>query len=127
MAQVALRKIVKMFDKTPAVQGIDLDIALRREDRNAFAEEQTDDLAGVRTQLLADDHAARQPIDQIDRAFDGVVIGDAQHVDPRIGNRRGDLVGCGRRVAAPHRVAVHVDPHPPRCQRFCEMWMTSDG
>jgi multiple sugar transport system ATP-binding protein len=29
MAQVALRKIVKMFDKTPAVQGIDLDIADR--------------------------------------------------------------------------------------------------
>src|SRR5215204_619951 len=27
MAQVALRKIVKSFDKTPAVQGIDLDIA----------------------------------------------------------------------------------------------------
>jgi multiple sugar transport system ATP-binding protein len=26
MAQVALRKVVKMFDKTPAVQGIDLDI-----------------------------------------------------------------------------------------------------
>src|SRR5213595_1170818 len=29
MAQVALRNIVKMFDKTPAVQGIDLDIADR--------------------------------------------------------------------------------------------------
>ena len=29
MAQVALRKIVKTFDKTPAVQGIDLDIADR--------------------------------------------------------------------------------------------------
>src|SRR4051812_29653287 len=29
MAQVALRKIVKMFEKTPAVQGIDLDIADR--------------------------------------------------------------------------------------------------
>jgi multiple sugar transport system ATP-binding protein len=29
MAQVALRKVVKMFDKTPAVQGIDLDIADR--------------------------------------------------------------------------------------------------
>ena len=29
MAQVALRKIVKMFDKTPAVQGIDLDISDR--------------------------------------------------------------------------------------------------
>ena len=29
MAHVALRKIVKMFDKTPAVQGIDLDIADR--------------------------------------------------------------------------------------------------
>jgi multiple sugar transport system ATP-binding protein len=29
MAQVALRKIVKLFDKTPAVQGIDLDIADR--------------------------------------------------------------------------------------------------
>ena len=29
MAQVALRSIVKMFDKTPAVQGIDLDIADR--------------------------------------------------------------------------------------------------
>ena len=29
MAQVALRKIIKMFDKTPAVQGIDLDIADR--------------------------------------------------------------------------------------------------
>jgi multiple sugar transport system ATP-binding protein len=29
MAQVALRKIVKMFDRTPAVQGIDLDIADR--------------------------------------------------------------------------------------------------
>ena len=29
MAQVALRKIVKSFDKTPAVQGIDLDIADR--------------------------------------------------------------------------------------------------
>ncbi len=29
MAQVTLRKIVKMFDKTPAVQGIDLDIADR--------------------------------------------------------------------------------------------------
>ena len=27
MAQVALRNIVKTFDKTPAVQGIDLDIA----------------------------------------------------------------------------------------------------
>ena len=29
MAQVALRNVVKMFDKTPAVQGIDLDIADR--------------------------------------------------------------------------------------------------
>src|SRR5579872_1154927 len=29
MAQVALRKVVKTFDKTPAVQGIDLDIADR--------------------------------------------------------------------------------------------------
>src|SRR5262245_66697020 len=29
MAQVALRKIVKTFDRTPAVQGIDLDIADR--------------------------------------------------------------------------------------------------
>src|SRR6202022_4594889 len=29
MAQVALRNIVKTFDKTPAVQGIDLDIADR--------------------------------------------------------------------------------------------------
>jgi multiple sugar transport system ATP-binding protein len=29
MAQVALRKVVKMFEKTPAVQGIDLDIADR--------------------------------------------------------------------------------------------------
>src|SRR6266576_416308 len=29
MAQLALRNIVKMFDKTPAVQGIDLDIADR--------------------------------------------------------------------------------------------------
>ena len=29
MAQVALRSVVKMFDKTPAVQGIDLDIADR--------------------------------------------------------------------------------------------------
>jgi multiple sugar transport system ATP-binding protein len=29
MAQVALRKVVKMFDKTPAVQGVDLDIADR--------------------------------------------------------------------------------------------------
>jgi len=29
MAQVALRSIVKMFDKAPAVQGIDLDIADR--------------------------------------------------------------------------------------------------
>ena len=29
MAQVALRKIVKMFDRTPAVQGIDLDISDR--------------------------------------------------------------------------------------------------
>src|SRR3954451_18085779 len=29
MAQVALRKIVKMFEKTPPVQGIDLDIADR--------------------------------------------------------------------------------------------------
>ena len=29
MAQVALRNIVKSFDKTPAVQGIDLDIADR--------------------------------------------------------------------------------------------------
>jgi len=29
MAQVALRNIIKMFDKTPAVQGIDLDIADR--------------------------------------------------------------------------------------------------
>jgi multiple sugar transport system ATP-binding protein len=29
MAQVALRKIVKMFDKTPAVRGIDLDISDR--------------------------------------------------------------------------------------------------
>jgi multiple sugar transport system ATP-binding protein len=29
MAQVALRNIVKMFDKTPAVQGVDLDIADR--------------------------------------------------------------------------------------------------
>src|SRR5436189_843430 len=29
MAQVALRKIVKTFDKTPAVQGIDLDVADR--------------------------------------------------------------------------------------------------
>ena len=29
MALVALRKVVKMFDKTPAVQGIDLDIADR--------------------------------------------------------------------------------------------------
>src|ERR1700691_607348 len=29
MAQVALRNVVKTFDKTPAVQGIDLDIADR--------------------------------------------------------------------------------------------------
>ncbi|HEU0154548.1 MAG TPA: ATP-binding cassette domain-containing protein, partial [Stellaceae bacterium] len=29
MAQVALRNIVKTFDKTPAVQGVDLDIADR--------------------------------------------------------------------------------------------------
>src|ERR671928_1153936 len=29
MAQVALRKVVKMFDRTPAVQGIDLDITDR--------------------------------------------------------------------------------------------------
>jgi multiple sugar transport system ATP-binding protein len=29
MAQVALRNVVKMFDKTPAVQGVDLDIADR--------------------------------------------------------------------------------------------------
>ena len=29
MAQVALRNIVKTFDRTPAVQGIDLDIADR--------------------------------------------------------------------------------------------------
>ena len=69
----------------------------------------------------------RQLIDEIHRTFDGVVIGDAQHVDPRIGNRSRDLVGCCRRIAAPHRVAVHVDSHPTRRQRFSEMWMTSDG
>jgi hypothetical protein len=93
----------------------------------AFAEKQADDLSCVCAQLLADDHTARQPIDEIDRTFDGVVIGDAQHVDPRIGNRSRDLVGCCRRIAAPHRVAVHVDSHPTRRQRFSEMWMTSDG
>ena len=95
-------------------------------DRDALVEEQADDLAGVGAQLLADDHAARQAIGELDRALDRVVIGDAQHVDARLGDRRRDLVGRRRRVAAPHRVAVHVDAHPTGRQRFAEVRMTGN-
>ena len=48
MAQVALRNIVKMFDKTPAVQGIDLDIADREfiVSGRSFGLRQDDDACG---------------------------------------------------------------------------------
>jgi len=68
---------------------------------------------GQQKQEAAEGEAAlRKVVDQIDCSLDGVVVGDTQHIDPRLGDSNGDLVGCCRRVTAPHRVAVHVDPHP---------------
>ena len=47
-------------------------------------------------------------------AADGVVVGDAQHVDPALDDGLLQLVGRRRGVARPHRVAVEVDPDPAR-------------
>ena len=88
-------------------------VGRRRAERDPLGQEQADDLAGVRPQLLADDDPARQAVGQVDRAVDRVVVGDAQHVDAALDHRPFDLVGRRRAVAAPHRVAVEVDPHPP--------------
>src|SRR4029077_16468086 len=94
--------------------------------RHPLGEEQTDDLAGSRTQLLADDHATRQPVGELDGAGDRVVVGDAQHVDARLDDRCRQFVGHRGRVAAPHRGAVQVDAHVPGGHRRGEMRMTAD-
>ena len=94
-------------------------------DGDALVEEQPDDLAGVGAQLLADDHPAREAAGQFDGALDRVVVGDAEHIDAGLGHCCGELVGRRGRVAAPHRVAVHVDTHPTRWQRLAEMWVAS--
>ena len=60
------------------------------------------------------------------RAGDRVVVGDAQHVDARLDDRRRQLVGRRGGVARPHRVAVQVDPDPPGSDRRGEVRMTVD-
>ena len=40
------------------------------------------------------------------RAVDGAVVGDAHHVDPRLGHRGGQLVGRRGGVTRPHRVEM---------------------
>ena len=78
-------------------------------------------------QLLADDDSARQRCDELLGAADGVVIGDAEHVEAALDDRLLELVGRRRRVAAPHRVAVQVDANPPGGAWFAEMRVTGDG
>ena len=74
-----------------------------------------------------DDHPARQPVGQLLRALDRVVVGDAQHVDARQSATASlELVGRRRRVARPHRVAVQVDPDPAGGHRRGEVRVPSD-
>ena len=98
----------------------------RRAERDALGEEQPDDLAGMRAQLLADHHTTRQLGRQLDCAANGVVIGDAQHVDPALHHGGGDLVGRGGGVTAPHGVTVQVDAHPTLRHWFGEMRVALD-
>ena len=77
----------------------------------ALAQEEPDDLARPRAQLLTDDDAARQPVAQGEGAVDRAVVGDADDVDVRRPQRVLELVGRGGGVARPHRVQVEVDPY----------------
>lgn len=92
-----------------------------------LGEEQADQLALAGPHLLADHHPARQPVGELDGAGDGVVVGDAQHVDPGGDDRFGDLVGRGGAVAAPHGVAVQVDAQPAVGTRLGDVWVTRGG
>ncbi len=95
-------------------------------ERHAFREEQTDDFTCVGAELLADHDAARQLAGQLERTPDGVVVGDAQHVDARRDDGLLDLVGRRRAIARPHRVGVQIDAHPARTHGLCEVRMASD-
>ena len=57
------------------------------------------------------------------RAGDGVVIGDAHHIEPAGGDSGSELIGRGRGIAAPHRVRVQVDTNVPVTLWVCEMGM----
>ena len=57
-------------------------------------------------------HADVETAPQLLRAGDRVVVRDAHDVEPTGARRFGELVGGRRRVAAPHRVRVHVDADP---------------
>ena len=80
-------------------------------------EEQADDLAAPGAQLLADDDAARQPLGQLDRAVDRAVVGDAQHVDARLGDRLLELVGRRRASRPTTSCASAGRPAPSRPAR----------
>ena len=96
----------------------------RQTHRHPLGQEQPDQLAGRRSHLLADDDPAREAVGQLDRAGDRVVVGDAQHVDAALDHRPLELVGRRRAVAAPHRVAVQVDPDPSGREGFRQVGMS---
>jgi hypothetical protein len=95
----------------------------REAHRHAIGQEQTDQLTGGRSHLLAHHDATRKMLGELDGSGDGVVVGDAEHVDAALDHRPLDLLGCRGAVAAPHRVAVHVDPDPPAGKWFGQVGM----
>ena len=96
-------------------------LARRQAGRNPLAQEQTDDLTGVRPHLLPYHDPTGQLVEQVQCPGDGVVVGDAEHVDAGRRHRGGKLVGRRRRVTGPHRVTVQVDANGTGAPRLTEM------
>ena len=90
-------------------------------------EEQPDQLAGRRPLLLSDDDPAAERIAQGERTLDGRMVGDADDVEAGRSDGFGELVGCRRRVAGPHRVQVAIDPEPARWAGCGKVRVALDG
>jgi len=80
---------------------------------NALAEEQADDLAGARADLLTHHNPAPEiALEGREGPGDGVMVGDAHHVEFRPLDADRQLIERGHGIARVHGVQMAIDAHP---------------